>query len=103
MCTTHSATSQDGQAIDKGRPLVPTVGQVYINRGGGEYRCIAQRAVAGPVYYNALGGSSSTSGVFQNIESGWTFTAKGIIQYTNGTIEWDHSCDGRFEEVRQRD
>ena len=23
-------------------------------------------------------------------------TAKGIIQYIDGTIEWDHSSDGHF-------
>ena len=103
MHTTHFTNLQDGQAIDKCQPLVPTVGQAYTNRGGGKYRCIAQMTAAGPVYYNALGGSSSTSGVFQNIESGWTFIAKGIVQYIDGTIEWDHSCDGHFEEVRQHD
>ena len=45
--------------IDKGRPLVPSFGQVYVNRGGGEYPlCVRQaglrrelqrgRAVPGP-------------------------------------------------------
>lgn len=84
--------------IDKGQRLEPVVGQIYTNRGGGRFRCIAP-AMAGPMFYNATGGSSNASGVFQNIASGWTFTAKGIIQYIDGTIEWDHSIDGRFEEV----
>lgn len=84
--------------IDMGQRMESVVGQVYTNRGGGSFRCIAPTAV-GPTFYNAAGGSSSASGVFQNIKSGWTFTAKGIIQYIDGTIEWDHSVDGRFEEV----
>lgn len=84
--------------IDKGTRLQPKIGQVYTNRGGGQFRCIAQ-AADGPMFYNAAGGFSNASGVFQNIESGWTFTAKGIIQYIDGTIEWDHSVDGHFEKV----
>lgn len=84
--------------IDMGKRMEPVVGQVYINRGGGRFRCIAP-ADDGPTFYNAAGGRSNASGVFQNIKSGWTFTAKGVIQYIDGTIEWDHSVDGRFEEV----
>ena len=86
--------------IDMGRRMEPVVGQVYINRGGGRFRCIAP-SDAGPTFYNAAGDFSNASGVFQNIKSGWTFTAKGIIQYIDGTIEWDHSVDGRFEEVTE--
>ena len=78
--------------------MQPVVGQVYTNRGGGTFRCIAQAEV-GPTFYNGAGGFSSACGVFQNTTSGWTFTAEGIIQYIDGTIEWDHSVDGRFEEV----
>lgn len=87
--------------IDKGQPLTPTVGQVYVNRGGGRYLCRALVTDHGTQYFNAAGGSSSTTAVFRNVESGWTFTAKGVIQYVDGTIEWDHSSDGHFvdEEV----
>ena len=91
-------TNEKIWVIDKGQSMEPVVGQVYTNRGGGRFRCIAP-ATAGPTYWNASGGFSNASGVFQNIASGWTFTAKGIIQYIDGTIEWNHSTDGRFEEV----
>lgn len=84
--------------IDKGRSLSPTVGEVYVNRGGGRYRCLTLVAERIPVYYNQAGGSSGTAAVFRNVKSGWTFTAKGIIQYVDGSIEWDHSCGGRFED-----
>lgn len=85
-------------AIDQGRRIQPVVGAVYTNRGGGRFRCIAP-ADNGPMFWNAAGGCSNASGVFQNIESGWTFMAKGVIQYIDGSIEWDHSTDGRFEQI----
>lgn len=85
--------------IDKGKRLEPVVGQVYTNRGGGKYLCLARIAERGTVCFNAGGGASNTAGVFQNIESGWTFTAKGVIQYIDGTIEWDHSVGGTFKEL----
>ena len=86
-------------AIDKGTRIEPVVGQVYTNRGRGRFRCIAKSA-AGPMFYNAAGGFSNSSAVMQNVESGWTFTAKGILQYIDETIEWDHSIGGHFEEVK---
>ena len=86
--------------IDKGWCMEPIVDHIYTNRGGGQYRCIAQ-AAAGPIFYTGAGGFSDASGVFQNIKSGWTFKAKGIIQYIDGTIEWDHSADGRFEQIAE--
>lgn len=84
--------------VGQGSPLRPEVGQVYTNRGGGQFRCIAP-ADNGPMFYNADNGFGNASRVFQNIKTGWTFTAKGVIQYIDGTIEWDRSIDGRFEEV----
>ena len=83
--------------IDGGTPLVPIAGQVYVNRGGGRYLCLSAWTGACPTYYNAAGRASSTTAMFRNVKSGWTFIAKGIIQYVDGTIEWDHSTDGHFE------
>lgn len=85
--------------IDKGCPLVPAFGKVYLNRGGGEYRCLSRTPLTGTTYYNASGGSSDTMALFRNVKSGWTFFAKGIIQYIDGTIEWDHSSDGHWGKV----
>lgn len=93
-----NGTNEKIWIIDQGQSMEPVVGQIYTNRGGGRFRCIAP-ATAGPTFWNAGGGSSNASGVFQNIASGWTFTAKGIIQFIDGTIEWSHSSEGRFEEV----
>ena len=85
--------------LDKGQPLTPTVGQVYVNRSGGGYLCRALVTDHGTQYFNAAGCSSSTTALFHNVKSGWTFTAKGGIPYVDGTIEWDHSSDGCFKEV----
>lgn len=104
MHITHFTVSQDGSnenisAIDKGEPLTPVAGQVYTNRGGGQYLCLAPGPDCGTVYYNQLGGSSRVSAIFQNTKSGWTFTSKGLMQYLDRTIEWDHSSDGHFAEI----
>jgi hypothetical protein len=72
-------------AIDRGQPMQPVAGRIYTNRGGGAYRCIKSEEYGTPV--------------FQNTKSGWTFQAKGVIQYVDGTIEWDHSINGHYEEV----
>lgn len=92
-------TNENIWNIDKGERIQPGVGRVYTNRGGGRYRCIAP-AEPCAMYYNRADGRSNTSAVFQNVESGWTFTAKGVMQYIDGTIEWGHSIGGHFEEVR---
>ena len=92
-------TNEKIWAIDKGKRFQPTVGQVYTNRGGGQFRCVAP-SDAGPMFWNGAGGCSNASAIFQNIKSGWTFTAKGVLQYIDGTIEWDHSINGHFQEVR---
>ena len=36
--------------------------------------------------------------VLQNLFTGWTFIAHGIILYHDGKVEWDFSTEGRFEE-----
>lgn len=76
----------------------PEVGAIYKNRGGGSFRCIAvEQEEQSPFYHG--GGSSRACAVMQNIKSSWTFTAKGIVRYADGTIEWDHSVGGRFEKA----
>ena len=39
--------------------------------------------------------------LLQNLFTGWTFLAHGIILYPDGKYEWDFSTQGRFEEVQQ--
>lgn len=66
-------------------------GRVYRNRNGKDYRCIT------PSYLPCRDGEEK----MQNVETGWTFRAHGITIYEDGTIEWDCSSGGYFEEGRQ--
>lgn len=65
-----------------GRRITPEQGKVYKNKGGGEFFCI--RGYAGDA-------------VMRNIASGWSFKANGVIQYGDGSIEWDYSTGGHFD------
>ncbi len=38
----------------------------------------------------------------QNIASGWTFKANGVIQYEDDSVEWDYSTGGHFERLLKR-
>ena len=64
------------------KPFAPARGEIYTNAGGGRYLCES--------------GGSHEFAWMTNIASGWSFTAKGIVQYDDGTIEWDYSTDGAF-------
>lgn len=66
----------------KGKRIKPNIGTVYENRGGGKFRCM-----------DTFDGGA----VMQNVASKWTFRANGIIQYNDGTIEWDYSTGGHFD------
>lgn len=74
-----------------GKRIKPTQGTVYVNRNGSEYLC-------GDVWKNDTPEPSYCASM-TNKKSGWTFIAHGIIQYPDGTIEWDYSTGGRFGEV----
>lgn len=62
--------------------FVPSIGEYYRNRGGGEYLC--------------MGVGAYDDAVMQNVASGWTLTAHGLGKYADGTIDWDYSTGGRF-------
>ena len=71
------------------RRFTPTIDGIYENAGGGTYRC------EGPVKLEPC------SAWMQNTASGWTLLAHGITRYEDGTIEWDYSTGGHFEEIRR--
>lgn len=92
-------SSQDIWRIDEGERFEPIVGQVYANRGGGQYLCMGKP----PRDNESMNCGMAETGrristVFRNVSSGWTFTARNVIRYVDGTIEWDHSIDGRFTD-----
>lgn len=35
----------------------------------------------------------------KNLKTGWTLLAHGIGYYTDGSIDWDFSTEGHFEEI----
>ena len=65
--------------------FTPVVGEIYENAGGGRYVCL--KVLINP------------EAKFQNTVSGWTCYAHGIVRYADGTIEWDYSTDGHFEDL----
>ena len=70
------------------RNVVLETGKVYRNRGGGEFRCISPR------YLPYAKGEAR----MENVKTGWTFLAHGVQMYPDGTIEWDYSSGGYFNE-----
>lgn len=70
----------------KREKYTPVTGKTYRNIGGGSYRCIKSSY-------------EPTKAIMKNVASGWTFTAHGCGIYEDGSIDWDYSTGGRFEEV----
>ena len=85
-----------------GKPFKPEISKVYENRGGGCFKCIEEPYKDDTPFFHG-GGISRYCAEMQNVKSGWTFRAKGIIRYNDGTIEWDHSVGGHFEQVKEGD
>ena len=69
-----------------------TPGEVYRNRNGGEYRCIT------PAHLDYPDGEER----MVNVKTGWTIRAHGVQIYPDGTIEWDYSTGGYFDETEKR-
>lgn len=66
------------------KKITPERGKIYKNKGGGEFLCIQ---------------GDNGSAVMQNIVSGWTFKANNVVQYEDGSVEWDYSTGGHFENL----
>ena len=64
------------------KPFTPREGTIYENAGGGRYLCESSY--------------EDRSAWMTNVSSGWSFIAKGIVQYDDKTIEWDYSTNGQF-------
>ena len=66
----------------------PEVGQLYTNRNGREYRCLA--------VWETPNQNGKHSARMLRVKDGWTLAAHGVMRYEDGTIEWDWSLDGYF-------
>ena len=74
------------------KPFTPVKGEIYENAGGGKYLCES----------GFQDEDGRAIGWMINIKSGWSLTAKGIVRYEDGTIEWDYSTDGTFLPIDDR-
>ena len=69
------------------KPFDPVPGKVYRRCSGGEYICVT------PVHIPYPAGEAR----LRNIKTGWTFRAMGVVQYENGTIDWDYYRGGYLD------
>ena len=71
----------------KREKFTPEAHKVYINNGGGMYRCIM---------------ASEECATMQNVRTGWTFNAIGCGIHDDGTIDWYYSTGGHFAKSKMR-
>jgi len=60
----------------------PIPGVIYHNRNGVDYKCISSM--------------SDHSAVMERVKDKWTFIARGVQQYIDKSIEWNHSTGGHW-------
>lgn len=65
----------------------PQAGRKYLNRNGVTYFCVESL--------------SDNSAKFISVASGYTLTACGCQKNDDGTIEWNGSIGGKFENIEE--
>lgn len=73
------------------KPFTPQPGAEYKIRSGGAYVCIG---TPDPEHGDAV--------LMRSTASGWTFYAHGIGIYDDGSIDWNYSTGGHFENVGEQ-
>lgn len=76
--------------------IIPVIGQTYLNRNGEEYRCISNMTYGNEERARRALSLGEHWASMVRVKDGWSLTAHGIIQYADGTIEWNYSTGGRF-------
>ena len=76
--------------------IIPVVGQSYHNRGGGEYRCTGNSLYMNDAQEQRALALGEHIAYMERVKDGWKLDAHGVIQYADGTIEWNYSTGGRF-------
>ena len=76
--------------------IIPVAGRIYRNRSGGEYLCTGNS-----LYMNAEQQQRALSlgdhiAYMKRVKDGWSLSAHGVIQYADGTIEWNYSTGEHF-------
>ena len=76
--------------------IVPIVGQIYTNRNGGEYRCTGNLFYENDAQRQRSVSLGEHVSYMERVKDGWRLTAHGVIEYEDGTIEWNYSTGGHF-------
>lgn len=67
----------------EGKYITPIPGKIYKNKHVATFYCET---------------ATCAGAVMKSVESGWTMLVHGVQQYEDGTIEWDYSTGGYFDE-----
>lgn len=67
--------------------IFPITGRIYRNRNGRDYLCIQTIRHTLP---------DDSLAVFERITDNWHLVAHGVMQYEDGTIEWNYSSGGHW-------
>ena len=76
--------------------IVPVVGRVYTNRNGGDYLCTGNLLYLSKEEEHRSLALGEHIAYMERVKDGWSLSAHGVVQYENGTIEWNYSTGGHF-------
>lgn len=76
--------------------IIPVVGQIYRNRNGGEYRCTDNAFYVNDAQERRALALGEHVAYMERVKDGWKLKVHGVIQYKDGTIEWNYSSGGHF-------
>lgn len=76
--------------------IIPIIGQIYRNRNGGEYRCTGNSFYMNDTQKQRALSLGEHIAYMERVKDGWSLAAHGVIQYEDGTVEWNYSTGGRF-------
>lgn len=76
--------------------IIPVVGRIYHNRSGGEYRCTGNRLYMSDEQQRRALSLGDHVAYMERVKDGWSLSAHGVIQYGDGSIEWNYSTGEHF-------
>ncbi len=76
--------------------IAPVAGQIYRNRNGGEYLCTGNAFYENDARRERAVSLGEHTAYMKRVKDGWSLIAHGVIQYEDGTIEWNYSTGGHF-------
>lgn len=78
--------------------ILPVVGQIYKNQNGREYCCLSNASYSNEKSAQRAVELGEHQADMVRISDGWSFTAHGLHQYEDGTVEWNYSTGGVFRK-----